>query len=581
MFEQTEIHKWRTRLAETEARLADAQVARNEIEAENLELKKKVAELQKRTSAETLLRDLITENSPLPTFIMDAANNEFRYIYANPATCALFHLSRAQIIGHTDTELFGESVGSICHEHCEQALASQRIFTADEAFIDATGTPHRLTCIYGVCNEPDYSIYNDLPGRTLIVCFCLDQTSDEQNRQQIKELNRSQEQLIARLRSERDRAIAAEQARSFFFSTVSHDIRTPLNAIIGFSEMLKLGTHDEEERKRFLDSILLSGKTLLQLINDVLDLSKLEAGKMEIHPEPTDCVKLINEIVESFRASSTNPAIEIFSKFTTPIPFLIVDPQRIRQILFNLVGNAVKFTTQGHVKIIADYDPPTSTFTMCVEDTGCGIPEEDQARIASPYVQSSMGHNRGTGLGLAICKELVNCMGGKMKFASTVGKGTIFQIEICNVQVAKEETLKALSATQLIRLAVSVPVPATKCVLIVDDSAVNLAVLKAMLRRMGIKNVITANNGREALEIMGGHPIDMVLTDMWMPEMDGRTLVRTLRADPRFAKLPIYAVTADVETRKTCAEVGFTGILLKPLTLEKLSTLFSGSPSID
>ena len=402
----------------------------------------------------------------------------------------------------------------------------------------------------------------------------LRETTEAENRQQILELNRAQDELIARLRDERDRAVAAEKARSFFFSTVSHDIRTPLNAIIGFSEMLKLGVEDPAERKRFLDSILVSGKTLLQLINDVLDLSKLEAGKMEIHPEPTDCAKLVLEITESFRASAVSNLVTIRSEIGTPMPLLVVDPQRIRQILFNLVGNAVKFTTQGYVLVKIAFDQPSSTFVLSVEDTGCGISEEDQERIAQPYVQAGgPGRHGGTGLGLAICKELVNCMGGKLKFASTVGKGTIFQVEL-PAKVAKEATLKALSATQIIRLAVSGPVPTTKRVLIVDDSAVNLAVLKAMLKRMGIQNIQMAGNGREALEVMATKPIDLVLTDMWMPVMDGRAFVHTLRADPRYAKLPVYAVTADVETLKTCAKAGFTGILLKPLTLEKLHTLF-------
>ena len=403
-----------------------------------------------------------------------------------------------------------------------------------------------------------------------------DRTTNAENRQQIQELNRTQDELIARLRDERDRAVAAEKARSFFFSTVSHDIRTPLNAIIGFSEMLKLGVDDPEERKRFLDSILVSGKTLLQLINDVLDLSKLEAGRMEIHPEPTDCGKLVIEICDAFRASAVNKLVEIRSTVATPMPILIVDPQRIRQILFNLVGNAIKFTTQGYVSVSAAFDAKDdNTFILRVEDTGCGIPEEDQERIALPYVQANgPGRHGGTGLGLAICKELVSCMGGKIKFASQVGKGTIFQVQLPNTEIAKEATLKTLSTTQLIRLAVSGPVPTTKRVLIVDDSAVNLSVLKAMLRRMGIQNISMASNGREALEVLGTKPIDLVLTDMWMPVMDGRKLVCSIRADARFAHLPVYAVTADVETRKECATAGFTGILLKPLTLEKLRTLF-------
>ena len=567
MTTEEEIAALRVRLMQSEACLAELQLEKAKADEQNAVLQNQISTLQMQSSAEMEIRALITENSPLAIYILDVAD-DFRYIYANPATCALFHLSRTQILGRTDTELFGPKVGQICREHIEQAVASQRPLSVDEEIVDAAGETHAVTCILGYCHAAT--------GRELLVGFCLDHTVDAENRLQIQELNRTQNQLIARLRDERDRALAAEKARSFFFSTVSHDIRTPLNAIIGFSEMLKLGVEDPAERKRFLDSILVSGKTLLQLINDVLDLSKLEAGKMEIHPEPTDCGKLVAEIADSFRASTINKLVEIRTTIKTPMPFLMLDPQRIRQILFNLVGNAIKFTTQGYVAVTAQFLKENSSFVITVEDTGCGIPEDEQERISLPYVQAGgTGRHGGTGLGLAICKELVSCMGGKIKFASTVGKGTIFQVELVNVEIAKEATLKTLSSTQIIRLAVAGPVPTTKRILIVDDSAVNLSVLKAMLKRMGIQNIMTANNGREALDVLGTQPVDLVLTDMWMPVMDGPTLVRTLRADPRFVKLPVYAVTADVETQKTGAAIGLTGILLKPLTLEKLRTLFS------
>ena len=150
-------------------------------------------------------------------------------------------------------------------------------------------------------------------------------------------------------------AIAAAKAKSYFFSTVSHDIRTPLNAIIGFSQMLKMGSKTEEERNQALDAILTSGKTLLQLINDILDLSKLESGKMTIEPAPTSCSKLLREVADSFRISGQNSNVEIRCK-VDGLPQLLVDPQRLRQIVFNLVGNAYKFTKEGYIEIRAQVD---------------------------------------------------------------------------------------------------------------------------------------------------------------------------------------------------------------------------------
>ena len=388
---------------------------------------------------------------------------------------------------------------------------------------------------------------------------------------------REQDKSIADLRAQNEELVRrseAEDAKSYFFSTVSHDIRTPLNAIIGFSEMLKLGVDDPEERKRYLNSILVSGQTLLQLVNDVLDLSKLEAGKMEILPEPTDCAKLIAEILQSFQSSTGKKAVELRAEVKS-MPLLQLDPQRLRQILFNLVGNSMKFTERGYIEVRARYEG--GEFTLQVADTGCGISEEDQQRIASPYVQvgSSVGRHGGTGLGLAICKQLVFRMDGDIELSSELGRGTVFTIILHGVKPA--DTSRLLSTTQRIQLAVSTPENAVmpKHVLIADDSSINLAVLKSMLVRFGVKNVTAVETGKEALDKLLADPsYDIVLTDMWMPVMGGEELVRKIRRIPKLASLPVYAVTADVEAQKDYAGNGFTGILLKPLTLEKLKTLF-------
>ena len=192
--------------------------------------------------------------------------------------------------------------------------------------------------------------------------------------------------VLEKLKAEK----SASQSRSYFFSTVSHDIRTPLNAIIGFSQMLKMGFKTDEERNQAVDSILVSGKTLLCLINDVLDFSKLESGRMEIVPEPTDCGHMLNEIVESFRIANKKTELEIRCK-ADGLPVLMVDPQRIRQILFNFVGNAAKFTNTGFIEVRASFSreggADSGTFRIEVEDTGIGISEDDLKRISKPYVQ--------------------------------------------------------------------------------------------------------------------------------------------------------------------------------------------------
>ena len=388
-----------------------------------------------------------------------------------------------------------------------------------------------------------------------------------------EELERKNRELV----EERDRAVDAERAKSYFFSTVSHDIRTPLNAIIGFSQLLKLGVKDDVEREHVIDSIVVSGKTLLQLINDVLDLSKLEAGRMEILPDPTDCRRLVQEIVDSFKASNTNKDLEVRGG-AGEMPILLLDAQRVRQVLFNLVGNAMKFTKKGFVEVRANFNPTTSSLTFEVQDTGCGISAEDQQKIADPYVQvgEKGGRNGGTGLGLAICRQLVTAMNGEIELASAPGKGTTFFVVLNDVKNGEKVRRERLSATQ--RMRVSVPAAlsnAVSNVLLVDDSSMNLNVLKAMLSRFGVENVATAGNGVEALAQMKEKSFDLVLTDLWMPEMDGEALVKEIRKNAEWKELPVYAVTADVEAQKTASNSGFTDVLLKPLTFEKLKMLLA------
>ena len=386
-------------------------------------------------------------------------------------------------------------------------------------------------------------------------------------------------------RRERDIEREKAKAKSYFFSTVSHDIRTPLNAIIGFSEMLKAGFKTEAERDQAIDSILVSGKTLLGLINDVLDLSKLESGKMVIKPEPTDCELNLQKVMDAFRVTAGRSEFELRSRVDT-MPLLMIDAQRLRQVAFNLVGNAVKFTKKGYVELRASFrqtdGSDTGTFRLEVEDTGCGISEEDKKRIGSAYVQvgSVDARNGGTGLGLAICKQLVASVGGRLEIESTLGKGSTFTIVLPDTKVADvDETEMSPSganedgAKPVAPDAQPSAQPHVRRILIVDDSKMNIMVLKALLKHLGDFETVSAMNGQEALEILdapGAEPFDLVLTDMWMPTMDGEGLIRAIRNNPAHSSLRVIVVTADVEFQGKAAAMGFNDILLKPVTTESL-----------
>jgi CheY-like chemotaxis protein len=367
-------------------------------------------------------------------------------------------------------------------------------------------------------------------------------------------------------------------AKTLFFSTVSHDIRTPLNSIVCFSEMLKQGFESKAEEELAIDSILVSSKMLMQLVNDILDLTKLESGRMNIEPMPTDVEQLVREIALSFGATHHKVGLEVLCH-VAGVPMLVIDPHRMRQIAFNLISNAIKFTKRGHIEVRARFIPDASnekgTFRLEVEDTGCGISEADMKKLASPFAQfGDVAERRGgTGLGLHICRLLARAMGGEMEVVSTLGKGSTFSIVIPGVKVAPSSASNPAANPASGSSSSSI---ASLRVLVADDTKMNQIVLRSMFARLGVTDIAFADNGREALDILlapDAPKFDFVLTDMWMPEMDGLKLVKAIRENPSIADEKVYLFTAEVEMKDSYAQCGFDGILLKPANLEALRRL--------
>ena len=394
----------------------------------------------------------------------------------------------------------------------------------------------------------------------------------------------------AELESALERAREAEKARSMFFSIVSHDIRTPLNAILGYSELLQHGMDSEAERDEALKSIRASGTTLMQLVNDVLDFAKMDAGKMALHPVPMRLGRLTEDVFASFRLVASRKGIELVNR-AVGVPTVVLDDHRVRQILFNLIGNAVKFTERGAVTVAASYDGSNLEFS--VADTGCGIAPEMLSNILEPFFQvhdpsRSAYHEVGTGLGLPICRRLVEMMGGKLHVESELGKGSVFHIVLPGVKAAggevvvdsrscrNEEKFHSATTTQNYNSL------APHHVLVVDDSPVNRSVLKAFLKRAGVVSIDMACDGVEALAKLdsaakAGNPYDFVFSDFWMPNMNGLEMVSKLREDSRFASLSVFAVTADTEIGHDSRAALFTGVLLKPITYDKLVEAFASN----
>ena len=389
----------------------------------------------------------------------------------------------------------------------------------------------------------------------------------------------------------------AAKAKSYFFSTISHDIRTPLNAIVGFSQMLKLGFKTREESDEAVDSILASSKSLLSLVNDILDLSRRESGKSEPSLAPTDCCALLREVEEAFRVGAPKKGVEIRAAIGE-MPQLLVDPLLLRHVVVNLVSNAVKFTERGFVEVRGRFDRDSAgnagTLLVEIEDTGVGIGEEDKHKIDLPYMQtaSKVSRNGGTGLGLAVCRQFAETMGGTMTFDSELGKGSTFRITLPGVKVVGEVGAVGESGSGRKEDASTLPLhlqpTATPAdhprLLLVDDQKMNLTVLKAMIKKIGGFEIETAADGKEALARLQDAEkpkFDAVLTDMWMPELDGEGLAKAIRADPKLAKLPVHVITADVELQANYAEKGFDSIILKPVTVGTLGPLLAGLKEVE
>ena len=366
------------------------------------------------------------------------------------------------------------------------------------------------------------------------------------------------------------------QAKTRFLAMMSHELRTPLNAVIGFAEFIGRSSNVDEKTKEYVEGILVSSNALLALINDILDLSKLEAKSMKMLVGTCDVNRLLNELPAIFGYRVKKSGVSLKVESSGNIPVVRLSHQGMRQVLINVVGNSVKFTEKGEIAVSASWIEATGTLRISVSDTGCGISKDKLNKLFNPFEQdllsrmnnSKNGEFKGTGLGLPIVKRMVESANGTVKVSSVLGKGTTLTIEIPGLKVAEDH----LNVNDRPSEHGHRELPGR--VLVVDDMQMNRKILGIHLGNIGIKDVRYAANGKEALEVMADWIPDMVLTDMWMPEMDGTRLAEKMRADSRFAKVSIVAITADVDVGATYDMSLFAKVLSKPVTSEKLREIF-------
>ncbi|MFH0968796.1 MAG: ATP-binding protein, partial [Methanobacteriota archaeon] len=365
-------------------------------------------------------------------------------------------------------------------------------------------------------------------------------------------------------------AESANRAKSIFLANMSHEIRTPLNAIIGFSSLL-ISDVTDPKLMRYVKSINSAGKSLLALINDILDISKIEAHKLELSEGPTNTGRLLDEIDMVLGDRAREKGLEFFLKMPEPAPVLILDETRIRQVLFNLVGNAIKFTDSGSVSLTLETKPETDSYVtvkFLVKDTGIGVTVQDQGRIFSAFEQQDpnlVKYYGGTGLGLAISKKLITKMGGSIELESEEGGGSLFSVHLPHVRSATETIRKDNSETEFRIDHVFLPGK----VLVVDDVENNRVVLSDILYKLGLSPLL-ASSADEAIRIMETEDIVLILTDLRMPGMSGDELLKEVRIKYPHKVIPAIAVTA-LSTPEDEADISeFNAILRKPINVKEM-----------
>jgi len=401
--------------------------------------------------------------------------------------------------------------------------------------------------------------------------------------ERVRERTAELQQINLLLQEAKEQAEAASRAKSEFLASMSHDLRTPLNAILGYAQILRASDHLNERERDGLSTIQHSGEHLLKLINEILDLSKIEAGRIEIQVGNLAFSPFLDQIAKMIRMRCEQKGLIFEYHRQEQLPNGIrADEKRLQEILLNLLDNAVKYTQAGMISFSVSLLPPANGFgelpmlQFTVEDTGEGIAPEDIDLIFSPFKQVGKHDTpiEGTGLGLSICKKLAELMGGTLNVSSQLHVGTRFWFQLPYTETTGEVSISSISTQRVIGYK-----GARRTILVADDEAANRAVLVGMLFPLGFE-IITVENGLECLETaLDIHP-DLILLDLRMPVMDGFGTTEQIRhaeaqMPPGSRKTIIIAVSASVfqETRQRAFLIGFNDFLIKPISLEKLLAL--------
>ena len=467
-----------------------------------------------------------------------------------------------EITGYTEDEVLYVKQHSLIHHHYPDG----QIYPEEECNI-------YLAYTQGVKTTTDTEVFWHKDGSPIPVEYTATPMLDEDNNikgavvvfRDISRRKEYEEEMVAA----RENAEQASKAKSRFLATMSHEIRTPMNGMLGMAQLLA-DTRLDDLQNNYVSTLIQSGHLLLNQINDILDFSRIEAGKMEFEIKPFDLEKCFLEIIQLMQNRADEKNLQIKYSYPQPCPrFVLGDKHRIQQVLLNLIGNAIKFTSQGYIELnILFNKTDDNCFDFCfqVADTGIGIDEEGQKTLFESFTQADTSTTReygGSGLGLAISNHLAGLMGGSISVESMLGKGSVFTFNI-PMQITTEDRLEQTS--DIIQNLVF-----KGKVLLVEDNQVNQKVAGAMLTNMGL-GITVAENGQRALEMFENGNFDIVLMDCQMPVMDGFTATRKIRMLDKGKDIPILALTANVlpDDIARCTDAGMNDCLHKPIETQAL-----------
>ena len=377
----------------------------------------------------------------------------------------------------------------------------------------------------------------------------------------------------AELEKARIEAEAANKAKSVFLANMSHELRTPLNAILGFSSLIQKDSRIPEDQQRNLEIINRSGEHLLHLINDVLDMAKIDAGRIQLEEAVFDLGNMVRDVTDMMSLRAKDKGLQLLIDQSSAFPRLIIgDESRLRQVIINLIGNALKFTQQGGVTLrLGSQQNCINHLIIEVEDTGVGIAPEDQNRIFQPFVQiGEQGDSKGTGLGLTITRQFIELMGGSIQLFSTLDKGSLFRVELPLKKVTDDITIdtKAIEHGKVIAMA---PGQTPYRVLIVEDQLENQLLLSQLMLAIGIE-VKVAGNGQQGVALYQQWQPHLIWMDRRMPIMDGLAASHAIRALSGGDKVKIIAVTASAfsEQRAEMLNAGMDDFIRKPYRADEI-----------